>query len=161
MRTSVDSFRELEQHDKKLVVAVLKQLRSACRDCQAVYAQAAVDVRDPSLEPVFEAYARQRGEFADQLGELLEAVGSPEDAKPDDPSLGAQVHLKWLDVRSALERRNAVPMLSECESSDYTVLKKYEAALDKVRFPMRVEEVLIDQLSAIRDAHGRLDRMHR
>jgi len=156
MRTSVDSYQELSEHEKKLVVASLRELLEACRDDQSGYGQASVDVREESLQPIFEEYARQRGEFAEQIENLLDGLGHPSQGAE---SFRGKLHRKWMDVRTAIESNNAVPMLSECERGEWSTIRKYESALDKVRFPLVIEGVLIDQLAAMRDAYHRLDRM--
>jgi len=156
MRTSVNSYEELSEHEKKLAVAMLRSLLTACRDDESGYSQAALDVNDLSLQPVFEELGRRRGAFATQLQTILESYGH---ATIGEESLTGKLHRRWLDVRSALEPKNAVAMLAECERGEWSASTKYEAALDKVRWPLGTEMILIDHLAAMREARATLDRM--
>ena len=115
MRTSVDSYEELSEHEKKLV-----------------------------------------GAFADQLQSLLQVYGH---WITGGESFAGKLHRKWLDVRTAFDPKNAGAMLAECERGEWTALSKYEAAIEKMRWPSGAETILIDQLAAMREARARLDQM--
>ncbi len=152
------TFGDMAGKDQRTILTSLDELRAICLAAQAGYDEAANEVQnDARLRDLLRSFARERGTFAEQLRELLLDFGG----KANGAWMArADLHRVWIDLRSFLENHDPVALLSECERGEQVALEKYETTLKKP-LSLDVEEVLLDQASAIREARAALDRMRR
>ena len=150
------SFKDLGASDQRALVATLAELRSMCFAGDAGYREAAAHVAGhPNLRQLFTKLAAERLAFAEDLGELLEQMGHHH---PPTAKVSADLHRLWLDLRSVVENHDPTMLIAECERGEHAALMKYEAAL-KQPLSLDAEELLIDQVAALREARIGLDRM--
>ena len=150
------TFRDMPARDQRAIVATLEQLRTTALAAHASYDEAAGEVRnDYRLRDFLRALGTERRTFAGQIGELLLGLG---EVPGPERAFKSALHRAWIDLRAFLERHDPIALLSECERAEQAALDAYEAALAQP-LSLDVEGLLLDQLSAIREARAGLDRM--
>jgi uncharacterized protein (TIGR02284 family) len=150
------TFRDMPGKDQRRILVTLEDLRAMCLAAQAGYDEAANEVEhDAPLRDLLRSFAAERREFADELRDLLLGFGR----LPDGAWMArADLHRLWIDLRAFLEHHDPVALIAECERGEHAALAKFEAALT-IPLSLDVEEVLVDQTSAIRKARASLDKM--
>ncbi|MDT8305188.1 MAG: PA2169 family four-helix-bundle protein [Anaerolineae bacterium] len=139
-----------EQLPNGLIVS-LNELIAMCHNGERGYALACDRVDSEVLRGLFEAYARQRGEFAELLRqEVLQLGGTPETGG----DLAGTLHRLWIRWRRALAASDAT-IVAECLTGDAAALEVYEEARQGIA-ASPLEELIDQQYEAIRAAHGRL-----
>ncbi len=150
------SFRELRPMQRETLIADLLELRALCFAGEAGFRAVSARVGEhPNLASLLAQYADERAAFGRRLTTLLEEMG--EDSPPR-ASLVGDLHRHLIDARAVLEHAAPTSMIAECERGEYGVLRHYEAVLAKP-ISADVENILLDQVSAIRTARAGLDRM--
>src|SRR5436309_1416623 len=93
-------------------ISVLNDLVQTCKDGSAGFQNAADNVRDVDLKPLFEKYAAQRREFAVKLQAMVAQLGG--DAQ-DSGSFAAAVHRGIMDLKAVWTDLDRKSTLNECE----------------------------------------------
>jgi uncharacterized protein (TIGR02284 family) len=150
------TFADLAGKDQRRILTTIDELRAMCLSAQAGYEAAANEVEhDAPLRDLFRGFAAERRTFADELRDLLVSFRRP----PRGTWMArADLHRLWIDLRAFLEHHDPTVLISECERGENAALAKYEAAL-KIPLSLDVEEMLLDQAAAFRNARAALDRM--
>ena len=113
-------------------VAVLNDLSRLCKDSEKGFKVAAESVDNRGLKMLFKTYAQQRAQFAAELAQEVERLGSKVTA---GSSFLAVLHRGWIDIRAAMtigpqNMENFV--LSEALRGDGAALQRYDPALKAV-----------------------------
>jgi uncharacterized protein (TIGR02284 family) len=132
------------------VIAVLKPLIAACKDSENGYRAAKEHVADKKLKDVFEAEARQRGQFANELQAEVRRLGDPSEKKG---TFAGAVHRGWIGLKSAF-KGDARAVLAECERGERSTVTRYEEALAQ-EMPAEVRALVEKQLAKIKEAETR------
>ena len=124
------------------------------------------EIERPSLEiaqcgqftnKIYNALAQQRARFAAELqNEVLHRGGDP--AKSGHVSAGFQ--RGWMNLNLALSGNSEASIIAECESSEQSAMRNYEAAL-KTNLPSDLFSIVQDQYAQIKQAHARLRSLER
>jgi len=142
------------------VIAALNDLIETCKDAERGFRNAADSVRkdgDPQLRTLLNAHAQQRARFAAELqNEVLHRGGDP--AKSAHVSAGFQ--RGWMNLNLALAGNSEASIVAECESSEQSAMRNYEAAL-KTNLPADLFAIVEDQYTMIKEAHKRLRSLER
>lgn len=140
----------IEQPPEGLIVC-LNDLIAMCHNGGNGYTLACDRVDSEVLRGLFEAYARQRGEFAELLQqEVLQLGGTPETGG----DLAGAFHRLWIRLRRAFAASDAT-IVAECLTGDAAALEVYEEALQGMAAGP-LEELVEQQYEAIRAARDRL-----
>lgn len=136
----------------------LNELLMANRDAERGYNEAADLVRLRDLVELFAGFALQRGKFATELEERIQALRST-------PAKGASplsaLHRSWMDLKVAADEdlTHAHALLAECERGEDIALKAYSAAL-KLRDLDELSRALIQkQYEQVQAAHDRVRQL--
>ena len=148
-------FEEYQARHLPGAIDAIRTLIETCRDGERGYTCAAEHACDEWLRRLFWEYAHQRASFGAALETELLALGGRVEPHP---TIAGWIHRKWLDVRSAIDPGSALAMLLECERGENAARVMYERALS-VPLPADVQNLLLEQLGEIHDAHDKLDRM--
>ena len=142
------------------VIAALNDLIETCKDAERGFRNAAESVRkdgDPELRTVLNAHAQQRARFAAVLqNEVLRRGGDP--AQSGHVSAGFQ--RGWMNLNLALTGNSDASIIEECESSEQSAMRNYEAVL-KTSLPSDLYAIVEDQYADIKLAHTRLRGLRR
>lgn len=136
------------QYEK--VVEELNGLIQLNNDRHKGYLEAAQDIKDPALVPLFKHLAGESAEFAEDLEEpVKKLLGTPSGGQ----TLSGKVHQTWLDLKSKVTGNDREAILKSCEFGDKTLIEAYEAALkeEKVQALPELHELLSGQLSVIQN----------
>lgn len=143
----------VDQPPARLIVS-LNELIAMCHNGGNGYTLACNRVDSEVLRGLFEAYARQRGEFAELLRqEVLQLGGTPETGG----DLAGALHRLWIRLRRALAASDET-IVAECLTGDAAALEVYEEARQRITVGP-LEELVEQQYEAIRAAHGRLQSL--
>jgi uncharacterized protein (TIGR02284 family) len=141
-------------------IGALNDLIETCKDAEQGFRNAAESIRkdgDAELRTLLNAHAQQRARFAAELqNEVLHRGGDP--AKSGHVSAGFQ--RGWMNLNLALAGNNEASIIAECESSEQSAMRNYEAVL-KTNLPSDLFPIVQDQYAEIKQAHARLRSLER
>lgn len=136
------------KEQKEQVVNRLNQLLTRNYDAEAGYRDAAENVENPKLRAFFENAAQQRYDFGHKIKEEIRNLGE----KPNKgTSMTADIHRKWIDLRSNVAKRTEVAVLDECIRGEETAIKDYQEALSSPNITGEYASMLQNQLTEIKD----------
>ncbi len=142
------------------VISSLNDLIETCKDAERGFRTAAESTRkdmNPELRTLLNAHAQQRARFAAELqNEVLHRGGDP--AKSGHVSAGFQ--RGWMNLNLALSGNTEASIVAECETSEQSAMRNYEAAL-KTNLPSDLFSIVQDQYAQIKQAHARLRSLER
>lgn len=132
--------------------AHLNDLIGVSRDGEEGYRHAAAHVNNSELRSLFEASAKQRAGFVQELQHEVERLDG-------DPShtgtFAAAVHRGWLDMKAAITGGNAHAVVSACETGDDSAAAAYERVVN-TDISGQPRAVVEKQWHAIVEAHRHL-----
>lgn len=144
--------------DRKELVRTLNKLIETCKDGEAGFKVCAEDIKRPDIKQLFTQRARQCGEAADELQRVvLEFGGEPEDST----SISADLHRRWVDLKSLVTGKDEEAILNEAERGEDVAKERYSEALSKnlptdirAMVQRQYEGVLLNhnEVRALRDA---------
>ncbi|NWL76466.1 aldehyde dehydrogenase [Pseudomonas taiwanensis] len=148
--------------DRKDTVRTLNNLIETSKDGEAGFKVCADDVKRPDLKQLFMERSRQCGAAAAELQRaVVELGGEPEDST----SVSADLHRRWVDLKSLVTGKDEKAILNECERGEDVAKKQYAEALQtnlptdiRATVQRQYEGVLRnhDQIKALRDVeHAR------
>jgi uncharacterized protein (TIGR02284 family) len=121
------------------------------------FRSASEHVQDLGVRSMFNGIARRRGQFADELKREVERLGG---APEEGGSLAAAVHRGWMDMRSAVSRRDDHAMLAEAARGEESAVKVYEAVLH-LPLPPATHAIVEAQYKQVQDACERVRGLER
>jgi uncharacterized protein (TIGR02284 family) len=139
------------------VIDTLGRLIETCRDAERGFRAAADAVRDPALERLFSAYARQRAAFAQELEVEARRLGG---APPRRGSVAGALHRAFINLRAAISGRDEGAVIAEAERGEAAAVATYAAALRAV-LPPEVGAVVARQAARVKEGHDRLRDLKR
>lgn len=110
------------------VIKALNDLIATCRDAEEGYAKAAKGVHDHTLSDQLTDISGQRGQFGDELSQLVSSLGSQ---PATDAHYGGILHSGWVDLETRIRPKNEHDILEDCRRGDEGTLKHYGHALDQ------------------------------
>jgi uncharacterized protein (TIGR02284 family) len=136
-------------------IAALNELITVCKDGADGYHSAGKDVETGALKDLFESFAQQRSQF---VSALLPEVHRLDTEAARTGSVAGCVHRSWMNVKSAVTRKDAHAVLAECERGERAAVKQYEAAL-KEPLPAETRALLEKQYAQVKQAHERVQTL--
>ena len=133
-------------------IGIISDLQKINIDSAAGWRTAAEHIQEASLKTHFEQLARQRDEFATELGNLLRSAGK--EPLSSGSAMGT-AHRWWLSIRSAIGMSNIYPVLDEAVRGEDTIKDQYEKAL---REPMSaiVSDLVAQQYTRVKRIHDEI-----
>jgi uncharacterized protein (TIGR02284 family) len=134
------------------MIAVLNDLIETCKDGENGFRSAAEAIKDVELKSVFESYAQQRAQFANELRTAVYRLGgNPEDSG----SVSGAMHRGWLNLKSAITGGDDAAVIAECERGEDEAVKAYQEAMEK-SLPREIDLIVQRQYSDVKRAHDRI-----
>jgi len=143
------------EKNKERVISVLNGLIETCKDGEKGFREAAEWISNAFYQSLFNDYARQRGQFASRLQAQVRELGSEPDRKG---SVAGAVHRGWLNLKSAIARKNDQSIIAVCRRGEEAAIENYEAAL-KADLPEVVMSLVESQYQVIKEQHHRIQAM--
>lgn len=101
----------------------LKDLQQTLADGAEGFTKAAETVSNPELKVLFEAFAAERREMADEL-----AAFSSADPEDETPSVAGALHRGWINLKSVLTSGDDHAILAECERGEDHAVAVFQKA---------------------------------
>ena len=132
------------------VASVLNDLIETNRDGELGFKKAAEEAREPDLKGLFTKYSLQR---AQNVTELQRAVAGLGEKPATSGSVTGTLHRGWMDVKTAVSKREDKALIEEAEAGEDAAVKNYQEALAK-SLPPDVLSLIQRQFSGIQEAHN-------
>lgn len=114
--------------DRKALIRTLNKLIETCKDGEAGFKVCAEDIKRPDIKQLFTQRSRQCAEAAEELQRaVLEFGGQPEDST----SIGADLHRRWVDLKSLVTGKDEAAILNEAERGEDVAKERYSEALSQ------------------------------
>jgi uncharacterized protein (TIGR02284 family) len=127
------------------MVTVLNDLIETCHDGEKGFRTCAESVRTPQLKSLFQRRAGECGTATQQLELMVIRLGG----RPErGTSVGADLHRRWMNLRTWVGGNNDDAVLHECERGEDVAQQHYEDAL-KQALPMDIREVVERQYAGV------------
>ena len=144
--------------DNKDTISVLNDLIETCKDGEKGFQECAEDLSRADLKSTMTQRAQDCAKGASELQQLVRSLGGDPETST---SVSADLHRRWIDLKSLVTGKDDLAILNECERGEDVALKSYRKALEK-DLPMDVRSVVErqylgvqrnhDQVRALRDA---------
>jgi len=143
--------------DNDQTISTLNSLIETLKDGQDGFRAAAEGLTDPQTKAIFQQYARERAQMAQELqGEVRALGGDPEKAG----SMSGSVHRGWINIKSAVTGKDDASIISEAERGEDVAKRAYDEAL-KASLPASVSAVVSRQAVQVRAAHDKVRSLER
>jgi len=143
--------------DNDQAISTLNSLIETLKDGQEGFRAAAEGLTDPQTKAVFQQYARERAQMAQELQAQVRALGGdPEKAG----SMSGSVHRGWINIKSAVTGKDDASIISEAERGEDVAKRAYDEAL-KGSLPASVTAVISRQAVQVRAAHDKVRSLER
>lgn len=142
------------------LVTILKDLMEVSKDGEQGYKDASDDIKDKELSVMLFDYSVQRGEFVNNLRELIQNLGGETELSG---SIMGIIHRRWMDIRFSVAGSDPSSVLSECLRGERSALKRYETHLgqdipDNIRPILSQEHYIMknnyDNISKLLEKHN-------
>jgi uncharacterized protein (TIGR02284 family) len=139
---------------QKETISTINDLIETLKDGQEGFRQAAEAVEDSKLKSLFNEYSLQRARFAGELQSQAVALG---ESKPEDSSSAAgAMHRAWINLKTAIAKRDDHAILAECERGEDSAVKEYKEAMEEENLAVPVREIISRQYAEVQSAHDRI-----
>jgi uncharacterized protein (TIGR02284 family) len=141
----------------KTAILTLNSLIETCNDGAQGFQTAAQELRETSVKELFDKYAWERGQFAEELrGEVQRLGGNPEEGG----SVSGAAHRGWINIKSAIAGHSDSAIIAEAERGENVAIQSYENAL-KSDLPPQVQPTIQRQFTQVKSAHDRVRQLER
>jgi uncharacterized protein (TIGR02284 family) len=136
-------------------VSTLNNLIETCKDGEEGYRKAAENVQRTDLQNLFQQFASQRGQFANELQREVTRIGG----KPETSgTVGGAMHRGWMDVKGSVSGKDDHSVLEEAERGEDAAVNAYQEALGK-DLPSDLRSVVEREYQLIQKAHNQIRSM--
>jgi uncharacterized protein (TIGR02284 family) len=133
-------------------ISVLNDLIETCKNGENGFREAAEEVKHPSLKALFLDFANERGKYATELQQRVSQLGQ---APETTGSVGAVLHRRWIDLKSALTGQNDQAIINECERGEDIAVESYRNAMAK-DLPSDLKTLVERQFVGVKAAHDKV-----
>jgi uncharacterized protein (TIGR02284 family) len=138
--------------DPKALSRTLNKLIETCKDGEAGFKACADDVKSAELKRLFQDRALQCASAADELQRcVLELGGTPEDST----SVGADLHRRWVDLKSLVTGKDEKAILNEAERGEDVAKARYAEAL-RENLPSNIRDLVQRQYEGVLRNHDQV-----
>lgn len=128
-------------------VEILNDLLEKNYDAEQGYKKAAEDIGNTLLKTYLNDNSKQRYDFGHEIKEeIIKLGGKPEKGT----SLIADLHRKWIDLKSVVAGNNDKAVIEECEKGEKAALQDYQIALESGKLPLSAQNVVNRQYEKIK-----------
>jgi uncharacterized protein (TIGR02284 family) len=142
----INKINNMENQDE--IRSKVNHLLEVCNERKTGYQKAAENVKDPSLSSLFNDFARQSQDFANELVQFSN-INDPEEVGTRTVS---DLFRAWMDLKSALMNKDSDAMISACVRGEERTIDNYEDCL-KDELPLELKEKIEKQLAQIKVAY--------
>ena len=145
--------------DRDHDISVLNSLTTTTIDSAHGFEQSAEDVKGGRFEALFAEFAAERRQIVAMLQEAVRAMGGTPN---DDGSLKADLHRRWIDLRTAVTGDGGdKAVIEEVERGEDYLKAKYDAALADDRLSTTTLEMIRTAYQSVRAGHDTASALKR
>lgn len=134
------------------VISTLNDLIETCKDGEEGFRVCAEDISDAQLKTLFLDRAQTCAHAGRELQEQVIALGG----KPEtSSSVAANLHRRWVDIKSAVTGKDDEAILNECERGEDVAVKSYRNAL-KEDLPPNIRSIVERQFNGVMRNHDQV-----
>ena len=141
--------------DTKDTISVLNDLIETSKDGEKGFMECAEDLRDPQLKSTMSQRARDCATAAAELQQMVRSLGGDPETST---SMAADMHRRWVDLKSMITGKDDEAILNECERGEDVAVKSYRKALEK-DLPAEVRLVVERQYQGVLRNHDEVRAM--
>ncbi|MDQ3536628.1 MAG: PA2169 family four-helix-bundle protein [Bacteroidota bacterium] len=143
-------------NSEKNPVEILNDLLEKNYDAEQGYQKAAEEIESSLIKAYLQDSSKNRYDFGHEIKEEIKKLGG----KPEKgTSLVADLHRKWMDLRSVIAGNNDKAIIAECEKGEKAALQDYEIALNSGKLPESAQSVVSRQYEKIKTDLMKLENM--
>lgn len=144
---------------RQALLAAFNTCIRAAMNAQKGYATASAAVREPELKTLLQLRSDERARYVIALQRAVSDLG----AKPDNQgTVEGALHRAWIETRLAVEGRNDLTVLAECERGERAGIGAYDSLVwlvaSDATLPESMRAMVSKQHDAVREALGDLAR---
>ncbi|CAN5604642.1 PA2169 family four-helix-bundle protein [soil metagenome] len=141
---------------QKKSVDKLNELLEKNYDAEQGYRNAAEDTNNSLIKKFLLDHSKERYDFGHQLKDEITKLGG----KPDKgTSLTADIHRKWMDLKTAIAGNSDKAVIEECERGERAALQDYKEVLEEGLLPESAGNIVQSQYEKIKSALARLENL--
>ncbi|MDD5200074.1 MAG: PA2169 family four-helix-bundle protein [Terrimicrobiaceae bacterium] len=128
----------------------IKDLLQTLTDGVEGFTKAAESVKDPELKVLFQGFAAERQEMADELVAFSDA-----DLTDEKSTVTGALHRGWINLQAALTSGDDHAILTECERGEDHAVEVFEKAT-KESFPAEASSTISSIATRILATHNKV-----
>jgi uncharacterized protein (TIGR02284 family) len=138
--------------DNKEVVSVLNDLIETSKDGEQGFRTCAEDIKNSELKALFVSRAQACASAANELQQVVRSLGGDPETST---SVSADIHRRWVDLKSVITGKDEESILDECERGEDVALKSYKKALSR-ELPSNVRSIVEKQFEGVQRNHDQV-----
>ena len=135
------------------IISTLNNLIETLKDGQEGFKQSAEGVDDTQLKTIFDTLSLQRSKFAGELQNEVVKLGEPD--PEDSSSATGAMHRAWINIKSAVTKRDRHAILAEAERGEDSAVAAYKDAMEE-DLPEPIKEIVSRQSAEVKTAHDKI-----
>lgn len=138
--------------DNKEVISVLNDLIETSKDGEEGFRTCAEDIKNAELKALFFSRSQACASAATELQQVVRSLGG--DAETST-SVSADLHRRWVDLKSIITGKDEESILNECERGEDVAMKSYKNALSK-DLPANFRSIVEKQFEGVQRNHDQV-----
>jgi len=134
------------------IASILNDLVETSKDGEKGFRKAAEDTKSAELKSIF---MQRAGDCANGAAELQQIVSRMGDKPEQGGSVAGAMHRGWVDLKSAMTKRDDLAILEECERGEDVAKAKYRDALEET-LPEDIRAVVQRQYDGALKNHNQI-----
>lgn len=137
----------------KDTIKTLNDLIETCKDGEEGFKACAEDIKVAELKSLFIKRASGCADSAAELQRLVRGLGGDPETST---SVSADVHRRWVDLKSLITGKDEEAVLNEAERGEDVAKKSYSNALAKDYLPADIRAVIEEQYQGVLRNHDQV-----
>ncbi|PZP26160.1 MULTISPECIES: PA2169 family four-helix-bundle protein [Pseudomonas] len=138
--------------DNKEVISVLNDLIETSKDGEEGFRTCAEDIKNAELKALFVSRSQACASAATELQQVVRSLGGDPETST---SVSADLHRRWVDLKSIITGKDEESILNECERGEDVAMKSYKNALSK-DLPANIRSIVEKQFEGVQRNHDQV-----
>jgi len=138
--------------DNKEVISVLNDLIETSKDGEEGFRTCAEDIKNAELKALFVSRSQACASAAAELQQVVRSLGGDPETST---SVSADLHRRWVDLKSIITGKDEESILNECERGEDVAMKSYKKALSK-DLPANIRSIVEKQFEGVQRNHDQV-----
>ena len=138
--------------DNKEVISVLNDLIETSKDGEEGFRTCAEDIKNAELKALFVSRSQACASAAVELQQVVRSLGGDPETST---SVSADLHRRWVDLKSIITDKDEESILNECERGEDVAMKSYKNALSK-DLPANIRSIVEKQFEGVQRNHDQV-----